>query len=282
MRPQVVSSVEALRSLGPPTAPSAVVGFVPTMGALHAGHASLMRVARTECDVVIASIFVNPLQFDRKDDLDRYPRTLEADLDVCAAEGVDIVFAPETEQMYPRAPACTVRVSRLSDHLCGAHRPGHFDGVATVVLKLFEMVKAHRAYFGEKDRQQLVIIRRLVDDLNLPTTVVGVPTVREQDGLALSSRNRHLSTSERAVAPALIGMLRNIDEQVHAGARTAADILERARATAPASRDVRVEYLQLVDLEDLQPVQAVEGPTLAAGALWVGRTRLIDNMVVTP
>jgi len=282
MTPRVITSVDELRLVQRSTTDDAVVGFVPTMGALHAGHASLMRRARAECSLVVASIFVNPLQFDRKDDLARYPRTLEADLEVCAGEGVDLVFAPGTEQMYPRQPACTLRVSRLADHLCGAHRPGHFDGVATVVLKLFEIVRADRAYFGEKDRQQLVIIRRLVEDLNVPTAIVGVPTVREDDGLALSSRNRHLTRSERAVAPALVDMLRNIDEQVRLGITNVTGILDRARERLPIRSDVSLEYLQLVDLEELQPVDRIDGPVLAAGALWVGRTRLIDNMVVTP
>src|SRR6185312_4466595 len=165
------------------------LGLVPTMGALHDGHIRLIDQARRECDAVAVSIFVNPLQFDRNDDLENYPRTLEADRQLCERMGVDVVFAPRAAEMYPSEPICTVDVGRLGDHLCGRSRPGHFRGVATVVLKLLNMVQPHRAYFGEKDAQQLAIVRRLVRDFNVPVTIVSVPTVREPDGLALSSRN---------------------------------------------------------------------------------------------
>ena len=173
------------------------------MGALHAGHAALIDAARRECGVVVVSIFVNPLQFNNQDDLARYPRTLDADVELCRELGVDIVFAPSASEVYPEPPECSVDVGRLADHLCGKFRPGHFRGVATVVLKFFQMVQPHRAYFGEKDAQQLAIVRRLAADFNLPIEVVGVPTVREADGLAMSSRNRHLSAEERSLAPSL-------------------------------------------------------------------------------
>jgi pantoate--beta-alanine ligase len=173
------------------------------MGALHAGHAALIDRARAECRTVVVSIFVNPLQFDRDDDLRRYPRALDVDLELCAAHGVDLVFAPSSAEVYPFPPVCTVDVARLADHLCGPHRPGHFRGVATVVLKLFQMAQPDRAYFGEKDAQQLAIVRRMVADFNVPVQIVGVPTVREVDGLAISSRNTHLTAEERALAPAL-------------------------------------------------------------------------------
>jgi pantoate--beta-alanine ligase len=257
------------------------VGLVPTMGALHQGHGRLIEIARRECDVVVVSIFVNPLQFDRADDLSRYPRSLEADLELCRGLGVDAVFAPEAEEMYPRAQACEVRVRRLTDHLCGPFRPGHFDGMATVVLKLFEIVPAARAYFGEKDAQQLAVIRRLVDDFNVPITIVGVPTVREPDGLAMSSRNRHLNPAERIQARALYGALQAASGLIRSGIRSTPEILQRARATIPGHDGIRLEYLQIVDPDELQPVDDVTGPVLIAGAMWVGSTRLIDNVIVT-
>jgi len=183
------------------------VGLVPTMGALHAGHASLIDRARQECRCVVVSIFVNPLQFDRPDDLDRYPRTLPEDVALCAAHGVDLVFAPSLSEMYPSPPLCVVDVGRIGEHLCGRHRPGHFRGVATVVMKLLQIVLPDRAYFGEKDAQQLAVIRQLIRDLNVPVRVEAVATVREADGLALSSRNRQLNPEERALATSLYGAL---------------------------------------------------------------------------
>jgi pantoate--beta-alanine ligase len=252
------------------------------MGALHQGHARLVEVARSECDFVVVSIFVNPLQFDREEDLDRYPRTLAADLDICGSLQVDAVFAPAPAEMYRRPQASVVHVRRLADHLCGAHRPGHFEGVATVVLKLFHIVQPARAYFGEKDAQQLAIVRRMVDDLNLPIAIVGVPTVRESDGLAMSSRNHHLTPEERVFATSLFRALTSAAEQIRGGARRPHDITRTALATIPAHPDIRLEYLELVDPEELQPVTDVTGRVLVAGAMWVGATRLIDNMVVTP
>jgi pantoate--beta-alanine ligase len=282
MTPDLVHEValvrEAVRSA---SRSGQIVGLVPTMGALHQGHARLIEVARQECDVVAVSIFVNPLQFDRADDLVRYPRTLDADLELCGGLGVDVVFAPASSAMYPHPPACGVHVQRLTDHLCGPFRPGHFDGVATVVLKLFEIVPAERAYFGEKDAQQLAVVRRLVTDFNLPVTIIGVPTVREPDGLAMSSRNRHLQPSERQHATALYRALCEAAKLIAEGLRAPDEILRRARATVPQLPDLRLEYVQIVDPEELQPVTEVGRPVLIAGAMWVGQTRLIDNIVVT-
>ena len=256
------------------------VGLVPTMGALHAGHARLLEQARRECRTVVATIFVNPLQFDRDDDLRRYPRTLERDIEMCAAGGVDIVFAPTPAEMYPTAPVCTVDVGRLGDHLCGPHRPGHFRGVATVVLKLLEIAQPDRAYFGEKDAQQLAIIRRLVADFNLPVVIVGVPTVREADGLAISSRNVHLSPDERRLAPALYRALCDARDQMAAGVADPGAVKAAALARIPPG--VRLEYLEIVNPEDMQPVEHISGPVCVAGAMWVGATRLIDNVMYTP
>jgi pantoate--beta-alanine ligase len=257
------------------------VAFVPTMGALHPGHARLIERAREESGALVVSIFVNPLQFDRQDDLDRYPRTLEADLRTCEELGVDLVFAPSANEMYPAPPMCTVDVKRITDRLCGAFRPGHFAGVATVVAKLFQIVQPHSAYFGEKDAQQLAVIRRLVLDLNMPIDIVGVPTVRESDGLALSSRNVRLSPRERTSATALYHALQAAERAIAAGERDAAAVERLAAGTIPRDESLRLEYLEVVDPVELQPVQRIEGPVLVAGALWVGTTRLIDNLTVT-
>ncbi len=257
------------------------VGFVPTMGALHAGHARLIEVARQRGDHVIVSIFVNPLQFDRQDDLDKYPRTLDADLRLCTDLGVDMVFAPTVDDMYPVEPLCTVTVTRITDRLCGAFRPGHFDGVATVVTKLFDIVQADVAYFGEKDAQQLAVIRRLVTDLNIPTGIVGVATVREPDGLALSSRNVRLSPDERAKAVALYRALGEAERAIAEGERDAHVVERRAAAMIPSDASLRLEYVEIVDPVELQRVDTIAGTVLVAGALWVGNTRLIDNVTIS-
>jgi pantoate--beta-alanine ligase len=279
---RVVQTADDVRALLAARRGLGAVGLVPTMGALHAGHARLIERARADCTTVVVSIFVNPLQFDRADDLARYPRPFEADLAVCERLGVDLVFAPGPEQMYPEPPDCTVHVARTAEHLCGAFRPGHFNGVATVVLKLFNIVQPEVAYFGEKDAQQLAIIRRMVADLNVPVKIAPVPTVREADNLALSSRNQHLSAAERALAPSLFRALTAVREAVAAGATDAKAVSQRAAETIPPDERLRLEYLELVDPWTFQPVETVTGPVVAAGALWVGRTRLIDNVLCTP
>jgi pantoate--beta-alanine ligase len=258
------------------------VGFVPTMGALHRGHGRLIEVAREHSDAVVVSIFVNPLQFDRKDDLDRYPRTLDADLRICNELGVDCVFAPGVNEMYPVEPLCTVTVKRITDNLCGRFRPGHFDGVATVVSKLFDIVQPDNAYFGEKDAQQLAVIRRLVIDLNMPIEIVGVETVREDDGLAMSSRNTRLTPEERSKAIVLYRALREAGRIIAEGERDARVVERRAAAVIPSDASLRLEYLDVVDPVELQPVDTITGTVLVAGALWVGHTRLIDNVTYTP
>ena len=257
------------------------IGFVPTMGALHDGHARLIDEARRDCDTVVVSIFVNPLQFDRREDLDKYPRLLQADTERCQALGVDVVFAPDVDEMYPQPPACTVEVGSLAAHLCGQFRPGHFAGVATVVLKLFEIVRPDRAYFGEKDAQQLVVVRRLVTDLNVPVDVIGVPTVREHDGLALSSRNLRLDAEERRIAVSLIAALKTAQDLIATGRRDVSGIRHLATAMIPSDERLRLEYLEIVDPDSMEPVETVTSPVLAAGALWVGSTRLIDNLLCT-
>lgn len=267
--------VAARRSEGP-------LGLVPTMGALHEGHASLIRQARAECATVVVTIFVNPIQFDRPEDLARYPRSLDVDARLCESLGVDVIFAPSVSEMYPRPLECKVEVGRLTDHLCGRFRPGHFSGVATVVLKLFEIVQADRSYFGEKDAQQLAVIRRLVSDFNVPMTIVGVPTVREPDGLALSSRNQRLNAGERQLAPALYHALQQVKRAVESGVTSVSDLKRLASDRMPADSRLRLEYFEIVDPVDFQPVERVTGPVVAAGALWVGATRLIDNVRAIP
>jgi pantoate--beta-alanine ligase len=252
------------------------------MGALHAGHASLIQHARSECGTVVVSVFVNPLQFDRPDDLARYPRSLDADLEICRREGVDIVFAPTISEMYPRPMEMAIDVGRLADHLCGRFRPGHFKGVATVVLKLLEIAQPDVAYFGEKDAQQLAVVRRLVTDFNVPVRIAGVPTVREPDGLALSSRNLRLSAEERQLAPCLYAALKRAAAAVENGVSNPSDVTRDAATAIPADARVRLEYFELVDPDDFQPVTRVTGPVVAAGALWVGNTRLIDNVRCAP
>jgi pantoate--beta-alanine ligase len=275
-----IETISRLRAWRSGVHDGTALALVPTMGALHAGHAALVAKARRECGVVAVSIFVNPLQFDSRDDLARYPRTLEADIEICRGLGVDVVFAPASAEVYPQPPECSVDVGHLADHLCGPFRPGHFRGVATVVLKLFQIVQPHRAYFGEKDAQQLAIIRRLVVDFDVPVSVVGVQTVREADGLAMSSRNRHLSAGERRLAVCLYQTLVDARRLIESGERRAAAVVRTAAARIPRSDALKLEYLEIVAQADLQPVDEIDGPVLIAGALWVGSTRLIDNVLV--
>ena len=259
------------------------IGLVPTMGALHAGHVRLIEEARHDCQAVAVSIFVNPLQFDREDDLLRYPRTLDADRQICARFGVDVVFAPSVEEMYPLPLECAIDVGRLADHLCGKYRPGHFRSVATVVMKLLGIVQPDRAYFGEKDAQQLAIIRRMVADLNVPVEIVGVPTVREPDGLALSSRNVRLGPAERESATALFRALQKADRQIASGETDPESVKRVAAAEIPQDNpSLKLEYLEMVDPDSLQPVTLIAGPVRVAGALWVGPIRLIDNVLSVP
>jgi pantoate--beta-alanine ligase len=258
------------------------VALVPTMGALHAGHAALIERAAADGARVVVSIFVNPLQFDREDDLRRYPRTLEADRELCERLGVSAIFAPDAAELYPAAPLCTVDVGILDAHLCGPHRPGHFRGVATVVLKLLSIVGPDRACFGEKDGQQLAIVRRMVADFNLPVTIVGVPTVREKDGLAMSSRNQHLTADERPLAPALYRALQLVAQRFDSGETDVAKAVRHAVASIPTDSRLRLEYLDVVDRTTIQPVSTLAGPVMIAGALWVGGTRLIDNILYAP
>ncbi len=261
---------------------SLAVGCVPTMGALHRAHLELIDRARAECGLVVVTVFVNPLQFDREDDLRSYPRTLERDAELCDRHGADVVFAPSVDEMYPREPVATVKIRGLADGLCGASRPGHFSGVATVVLKLLNAVRPDVAYFGEKDYQQLVIIRALVEDTCLPVRIRAVETVREADGLALSSRNALLTDDQRAAAPALARELRNAARAVRAGESDAAKILGRARRALEAQPLLRLDYFDIVDPSTLRPILEITGPVRIAAAAFLGTTRLIDNLPASP
>ena len=280
---EVVESIQRLRErVAQARGEGRRVGLVPTMGALHAGHQRLIDTARVECAFLVVSLFVNPLQFDREDDLQKYPRTMESDVAMCSASGVDVVFAPSTAEMYPAPLNCTVDVGRIADHLCGHYRPGHFRGVATVVMKLLQIALPDRAYFGEKDAQQLAVIRHLVSDLNVPVEIVGVPTVREPDGLALSSRNRRLRPEERRAATVLYDALGAARQQISSGVTDAARIRQTAEGIIGQRQGVRLEYFEVVDPHEMQPVERVAGPVIAAGAIWVGTTRLIDNVLCEP
>jgi len=278
----LIRTIRELRALLLNVRHKVTIGCVPTMGALHAGHAALIHRARQECDHVMVTIFVNRIQFNQAADFERYPRALVQDVEFCAPLGANIVFAPDESEIYPAPTDTHVEVGRLTDHLCGASRPGHFRGVTTVVMKLFEIIQPNRAYFGEKDAQQLAVIRRMVRDLNVPVTVVGVPIVRESDGLAVSSRNQHLDTGERRMASVLYRALEAARAAAVSGERRAEHLKEVAKATFATQPDVRVEYLEVVDSEEMQPVEVITGPACMAVAAWVGATRLIDNVALSP
>ncbi len=256
------------------------VGLVPTMGFFHEGHLSLIRRAREECATVVVSLFVNPKQFSEGEDLDAYPRDEARDAALAYECGADILFAPPQEEVYPDGFATTVDVGGLTDPLCGAARPGHFAGVTTVVTKLFNMVGPDVAYFGQKDAQQALVIKKLVRDLDIPVRIEVCPTVREPDGLALSSRNAYLSPDERARALALSRSLRAAEAAVAAGRTGADDVLAVAREQLQQA-GIEPEYLELRSAKDLAPVERVNGSTLLAVAAHVGRARLIDNTILT-
>src|SRR5450631_291392 len=264
------------------------LGFVPTMGALHEGHLSLVRAARASSDVVAASIFVNPTQFGPNEDLAKYPRSLERDREMLEREGVELLFAPSVEEMYPTAadrsvrptPATWVTVEELSGKLDGRSRPGHFRGVATVVAKLFHAVEPDAAFFGQKDATQVAIIRRMVRDLNLPVDIVVCPIVRETDGLAMSSRNAYLDPEQRKQALVLHRSLQRVQALATAGEHNASRLLAAGREEFAREKSVRLDYFEIVDPETLDPVEEVSRGTLVAVAAYVGNTRLIDNFLL--
>jgi pantoate--beta-alanine ligase len=279
MRPEVIARIDELRGrLSGVRKNGGAIGFVPTMGALHAGHGALMDAARRDCDCVVVSIFVNPIQFDKKVDYEQYGRNLEADLAFAGSRGVDVVFAPNAQEMYPAGENTFVEVPDVSESLCGTFRPGHFRGVATVVTKLFNIVQPGTAYFGEKDAQQLAVIRRMAAGLNMPISIVGVATVRASDGLALSSRNERLTREERIAAPLLFQALEAAQRVVESGAGDVAELRAAGLNVLAKEPRIRVEYFEIVDAESMQPVTTAAGRICIAAAVWLGSVRLIDNV----
>lgn len=256
------------------------IALVPTMGFLHEGHLSLVREGKKRGDVVIVSIFVNPIQFNQQADFATYPRSLEQDQHMLEEAGTDALFYPEAGEMYPQGFQTAVEVDKVSQPLCGAFRPGHFRGVATVVTKLFNITKPHVALFGEKDFQQCVVIKRMVKDLNFDLEVLAMPTIREPDGLAMSSRNARLSPTERKTSLCLSRVLNRAQELVKGGERHASTILQAVQETIAREGGIRVEYASLCHPETLEEVTEVSGPTLLALAAWVGDVRLIDNRII--
>jgi len=256
------------------------IGLVPTMGALHIGHASLIDAACRRCSFVVVSLFVNPTQFGPGEDFDNYPRPFEQDLALCEQHGADVVFAPSPAEMYPRENLSWVTVSGITEHLCGRSRPNHFRGVTTVCTKLFNIVGCDVAFFGQKDAQQCVVIRRMVADLNMPLEVVVCPTVREADGLAVSSRNQYLSEQQRKEAPVIYEALKKGREVIEAGETDAGQVRERIEAVMRRMPALQIEYISLVDPETLEDVERIGRAVLIAVAARLGPARLIDNIVV--
>ncbi len=256
------------------------IGCVPTMGALHEGHASLIRAAKAASDFVVTTIFVNPTQFGPNEDFTKYPRTLEADCETCAAAGADLVFAPTAEEMYPPNAFVFVDVGTLGEHLCGPSRPGHFRGVCTIVMKLFQIVQPDVAVFGAKDAQQARIIRKMIADLNVPVKMLIEPTIRERDGLAMSSRNRYLSPLERSQAPEIYRALCEVRDRALHGERDVARLESALRGMLEAIPESRLDYAAIVDDETMTPMTRIDRPALIAVAIFVGKTRLIDNVTI--
>ncbi len=278
---RVAERIEAVRAaVREARAGGQTVRLVPTMGALHAGHLSLVRAACTDGGYVVVSIFVNPTQFGPGEDLSRYPRPVDRDLDACEQEAVDLVFQPSAREMYPEVPKTTIHVADLTDRMCGLYRAGHFDGVCTVVTKLLAIVQPDAAYFGEKDAQQLAVIRRMVADLNLPVRIRACPLVRDPDGLATSSRNAYLSDKEREQALALPRAVLEAGGRIRAGRRDASRLHREVQEALEAADGVSPQYVAVVDPDTLEPLETIGEQVLVAAAVYVGETRLIDNVLL--
>lgn len=280
---QIVRTIAETRAaVAAARAQGRTVGLVPTMGALHEGHLSLIRAARAACDVVVATIFVNPKQFGPTEDFAKYPRTFDADCELLRAENVDILFAPALDEMYPPGATTFVEVAEISDRLDGVSRPGHFRGVATVVAKLFNIVAPDQAFFGQKDAAQVAILRRMVRDLNFPLEIVVCPIVREQDGLAMSSRNSYLSADDRHRALILSRTLRHIEQQIATGVTSAAALIATGLGVLAQQPSARLDYLRVVDPDTLADIPDIGKGALIAIAAWISSTRLIDNILIRP
>lgn len=278
---QIIRTIKNLRNaINRAKLKDKTIGFVPTMGALHQGHLSLMRQAVKDNDIVVVSIFVNPTQFGPKEDFKKYPRNLKQDARLCRKVGVDIIFYPDIKEMYPDNYKTYVEVYNLSDCLCGKFRPGHFRGVATVVTKLFNIVSPDIAYFGQKDAQQAIIIQKMASDLNMPLKIKIMPTVRDNDGLALSSRNVYLNPEERKDALVLSKALNLAKGLIKASIKDTHKIIARMRKLIAAKKTSKVDYISIVDLDNLKPIKKISDTCLIALAVWVGKTRLIDNIIV--
>ena len=270
MRTRVLSVKDRKRS----------IGLVPTMGALHDGHISLIRSAKKENDEIVVSIYLNPTQFDNNDDFDKYPRQLNEDIEIIRKENADVVFTPCTEEMYPDGFCTHVTQDKLTDALCGGVRPGHFSGVTTIVTKLFNIIEPDRAYFGQKDYQQSAIIKRLVADMNMDIDIRVCSIVREEDGLALSSRNGRLSPEERQDALCIHGSLLKAREMFASNIRDAKEIIEEMTSVIKKTEQIKIDYISIVNADTLEDLSLINGKALAAVAVWIGNTRLIDNTIL--
>jgi pantoate--beta-alanine ligase len=279
---KVIKTIKSLRTfVGAARNAARTIGLIPTMGALHRGHISLIERSGKHGDFVVVSIFVNPTQFGPKEDLAKYPRPLREDLRICEAHNVDVVFVPEAKEMYRKEELTWVNADKISEPLCGCFRPGHFRGVATICAKLFNIVQPDIAYFGQKDAQQLAVIKRMVADLNFPLKVIACPTVRDADGLALSSRNRYLSPQQRKDATCIHGSLRTARAMIEAGQTNPKTIAAKIRRIITAAKSLgSIDYISIVDAETLQDVSRITGKVLIAIAARFGSTRLIDNLTV--
>jgi len=278
---EVAETIESVRALVKAArAKGKKIGFVPTMGALHVGHISLIEAAVNDCDFVVVSIFVNPTQFGAGEDFEKYPRVMDADLEICTKARVDVVFAPTLQQMYPGENVTWVNVEKLTEPLCGWSRPGHFRGVTTVCAKLFNIVAADIAYFGQKDAQQAIVIRRMVADLNMPLEIVICPTIREPDGLAVSSRNQYLSERQKKDATRIYKSLQKCRLMLEDGVREPKKIVAEMRKILQQVPSIEIEYVSIVDADTLESIEKIAGRVLAAVAVRIGPARLIDNILL--
>jgi len=278
---KVAKTIESVRNLVKAArSKGKIIGFVPTMGALHIGHISLIEAAAKKCDFVVVSIFVNPTQFGPGEDFEKYPRPLKADLEICRKTGVDVVFAPSPQQMYPGENLTWVNVGKLTEQLCGQFRPGHFSGVTTVCAKLFNIVAPDIAFFGQKDAQQAIVIKRMVADLNMPLKIVVCPTVRQADGLAVSSRNQYLTRQQKKNAPLIYKSLQKCQKLIEDGVADSKTIINQMRKILQQAPSIKIEYISIVDADTLQELKKITGKVLTAVAVKIGPTRLIDNILV--
>jgi pantoate--beta-alanine ligase len=278
---KVAKTIESVRNLVKAArSKGKIIGFVPTMGALHIGHISLIEAAAKKCDFVVVSIFVNPTQFGPGEDFEKYPRPLKADLEICRKAGVDVVFAPSPQQMYPGENLTWVNVEKLTEQLCGQFRQGHFRGVATVCAKLFNVVALDIAFFGQKDAQQAIVIKQMVADLNMPLEIVVCPTVRQADGLAVSSRNQYLTEQEKKDATLIYKSLQKCQKLIEDGVIDSKTIINQMRKIIQQAPSIKIEYISIVDADTLQELKKITGKVLTVVAVKIGSTRLIDNILL--